>query len=99
MRKRDNPEAWNELLESMSQGDWEKAIKIVKDNDFYQREEKEAWQNTWIVTTPKGDKLTFRTAKEIAKELRMSQTSVTRARKTGMPVKGYTITRVDGDER
>lgn len=99
MRKRDNPEAWNELLKYMSQGEWKKAKKIVKDNDFYPREKIEMWRNTWIVTTPGGDTLTFRTAKEVAKGLRMSQSSVTKAFRTGTALKGYTITRVKGDKR
>ncbi|MCD5001202.1 hypothetical protein IV487_01825 [Enterococcus saccharolyticus] len=99
MRKRDNPEAWNELLKSMSQGEWKKAKKIVKDNEFYPRERDGMWRNTWIVTTPKGERLTFRTAKQVAKGLRTSQSTVTKAYREGVRVKGYTITRVQGDKR
>lgn len=99
MRKRDNPEAWSELLKSMSQGEWKKAKKIVKDNDFYPREKIEMWRNTWIVTTPKGEQLTFRTAKEASERLGMNQSTFTKAFRTGAQVKGYTITRVKGDKR
>ncbi len=99
MRKRDNPEAWNELLKSMSQGEWKKAKQIVKDNEFYPNERDEMWRNTWIVTTPSGDTLMFRTTRDVAKALLISPAAVTKVNKNGKKIKGYAITKIKGDKR
>lgn len=91
MRKRDNPEAWNELLKSMSQGEWKKAKKIVKDNDFYPNDRDEMWRNTWVVTRENGEVLKFRTSKEAAQSLKVSQSTITKAWKTGRQIRSQTL--------
>lgn len=99
MRKRDNPAAWNEMLNCMSQGEWKKAKKIAKDNDFYPNDRDEMWRNVWVVTRENGEVLKFRTSKEASKRLGMNQSTFAKAFRTGKPVKGYTIMRLKGDKR
>ena len=91
MRKRDNPEAWDELLKSMSQGEWKKAKKIVKDNDFYPRDRDEMWRNAWLITRENGEVLKFRTSKEAAQALRVSQSTITKAWKIDSPVRSQPL--------
>lgn len=87
MRKRDNPEAWNELLKSMSQGEWKKAKKIVKDNDFYPKDRDEMWRNVWLITRENGEVLKFRTSKEAAQALGVSPSTITKVWKIGRPAR------------